>query len=155
MQRPSGAPNLEDSISGIFENQTVNIRTIDIGKEDGADRLCDSDRDVCCQREICLHEYSCANGKCIELELLCNGINDCGDNSDEPDDCTGKSKPTKPKLTQWECGQPVNQRILKEEVVKNEAQQSTGQSATSAEHPWSIAVMRNYGNTKEFYRWFC
>ena len=37
------------------------------------------------------HEFSCSNHKCIPLSLKCNGENDCGDNSDETDECKGKT----------------------------------------------------------------
>ncbi|KAL1128871.1 hypothetical protein AAG570_013405 [Ranatra chinensis] len=35
-----------------------------------------------------ISELSCRNGKCLPLDLYCNGNNDCGDNSDEPKYCT-------------------------------------------------------------------
>ena len=31
--------------------------------------------------------FLCNNGKCILSTFVCNNINDCGDNSDEPDSC--------------------------------------------------------------------
>ena len=32
-------------------------------------------------------EFSCANQKCIPISWKCNGIDDCGDNSDEIKGC--------------------------------------------------------------------
>ena len=32
-------------------------------------------------------EFECNNGSCINNELLCNGVDNCGDNSDETQDC--------------------------------------------------------------------
>lgn len=36
-----------------------------------------------------ISELHCRNGRCVALDLYCNGNNDCGDNSDEPKYCTG------------------------------------------------------------------
>lgn len=37
-----------------------------------------------------MSEYTCTNGKCIQLNKYCDKINDCGDSSDEPRFCTRK-----------------------------------------------------------------
>lgn len=37
-----------------------------------------------------MSEYTCTNGKCIQLNKYCDNINDCGDSSDEPRFCTRK-----------------------------------------------------------------
>lgn len=39
-----------------------------------------------------MSEYTCTNGKCIQLNKYCDGVNDCGDSSDEPRFCTSKSQ---------------------------------------------------------------
>ena len=39
---------------------------------------------------ICLlNQYRCNNTNCIPGSLICNGIDDCGDNSDETKNCPG------------------------------------------------------------------
>lgn len=35
-------------------------------------------------------QYRCSSGRCVNLNLFCDGRNDCGDNSDEPAQCTRK-----------------------------------------------------------------
>ena len=30
-------------------------------------------------------EFTCSNGKCVSQSVLCNGVDDCGDSSDEQD----------------------------------------------------------------------
>lgn len=35
-----------------------------------------------------MSEFTCINGKCVQLNKFCDKINDCGDNSDEPRFCT-------------------------------------------------------------------
>ena len=36
-------------------------------------------------------EYTCDNLRCIAKDRVCNGVNDCGDNSDERPNCTRES----------------------------------------------------------------
>jgi hypothetical protein len=37
-----------------------------------------------------ISEFPCRNGRCIRLDRYCDGVDDCGDTSDEPRYCTGK-----------------------------------------------------------------
>ena len=40
--------------------------------------------------DICPTEkFQCSNDKCLNASRLCDGKNDCGDNSDEGTICTG------------------------------------------------------------------
>ena len=42
--------------------------------------------------DMCPREnFLCANEKCVNASYLCNGKDDCGDNSDEGTICTGKN----------------------------------------------------------------
>ena len=35
------------------------------------------------------HEFTCSNNRCVDSSLMCNDIDDCGDNSDEGATCNG------------------------------------------------------------------
>ncbi|KAJ9590048.1 hypothetical protein L9F63_016824, partial [Diploptera punctata] len=35
-----------------------------------------------------ISEFPCRNGRCIRLDRYCDGVDDCGDKSDEPRYCT-------------------------------------------------------------------
>jgi hypothetical protein len=37
-----------------------------------------------------ISEFPCRNNRCIRLDRYCDGVDDCGDKSDEPLYCTGK-----------------------------------------------------------------
>jgi len=37
-----------------------------------------------------ISEFPCRNSRCIRLDRYCDGVDDCGDKSDEPRYCTGK-----------------------------------------------------------------
>ena len=36
------------------------------------------------------YRFACKNGNCVDEDNKCDGINDCGDNTDEEDGCIGK-----------------------------------------------------------------
>ncbi|KAK1124807.1 hypothetical protein K0M31_006167, partial [Melipona bicolor] len=35
-----------------------------------------------------LSEFQCGNGRCVALNKVCNVVDDCGDGSDEPRQCS-------------------------------------------------------------------
>lgn len=37
-----------------------------------------------------LSQFTCSNGKCVDLNRYCDNVNDCGDGSDEPRFCTSE-----------------------------------------------------------------
>ena len=37
-----------------------------------------------------LNHFQCSNGKCLKPHFMCNGNDDCGDESDEKLGCQGK-----------------------------------------------------------------
>lgn len=42
-------------------------------------------------KQLCkTSEWKCPNGTCIPLSKYCNGVPDCTDKSDEPNECSGK-----------------------------------------------------------------
>ncbi|XP_043952272.1 low-density lipoprotein receptor-related protein 2-like isoform X1 [Gambusia affinis] len=65
------------------------------GKED-----CDNgvDEDKCTQRKCPYHLYQCGSKECLETRLVCNGINNCIDGSDEGVGCAQRncSSPSAP-----------------------------------------------------------
>lgn len=63
-------------------------------------RVCDGIRNchggedeaqTCPPRSCRPTQFQCANGLCVSQRFKCDHDNDCGDNSDEPDDC-GKQR---------------------------------------------------------------
>ena len=41
-----------------------------------------------CRRQCRANEFKCANNLCVGKVKFCNGIDECGDRSDEPENCT-------------------------------------------------------------------
>ena len=58
----------------------------------GDERASDEHPDQGCTPLACQpDEYQCANYHCIRMSFACDGEDDCGDKSDEPDTCTYQS----------------------------------------------------------------
>ncbi|XP_038049226.1 prolow-density lipoprotein receptor-related protein 1-like [Patiria miniata] len=55
---------------------------------DGTTCLVDQDYE---QPDLCGDEYQCRNGRCVDRVWLCDGDNDCGDNSDETMECSNST----------------------------------------------------------------
>ena len=58
----------------------IGCRNTDSGMTCGEDT---SDEDGCPKRTCATDEFSCDNGYCVPRHSTCDGIDDCGDNSDE------------------------------------------------------------------------
>lgn len=61
-------------------------------------------------------EIKCANGKCVSKKAFCNAINDCGDGSDEPANCSCKeylklTEPSKVCDGVVHCGDNTDERF--------------------------------------------
>ena len=41
------------------------------------------------------HHFICGNGNCLRPSVICNGRDDCGDNTDEGTICSGKIRDKK------------------------------------------------------------
>nr|BAU69627.1 C6 [Sphyrna zygaena] len=61
-----------------------------------SDRPCLPDRLCNIQQTDCVNMFRCLNGRCIAVELECNGQHDCGDGSDE-EGCKIKRDPPCPR----------------------------------------------------------
>ncbi|PSN56997.1 hypothetical protein C0J52_04236 [Blattella germanica] len=51
-----------------------------------------------------ISEFQCRNSRCIRLDRYCDGVDDCGDKSDEPRYCTGNSSEFQFKNRTWMLG---------------------------------------------------
>ncbi|KOX74934.1 hypothetical protein WN51_13495 [Melipona quadrifasciata] len=49
-----------------------------------------------------LSEFQCGNGRCVALNKVCNVVDDCGDGSDEPRQCSHSMK-----LYRWGGGKSL------------------------------------------------
>lgn len=58
-------------------------------------------------------KFRCTNGRCLKLlSLICNHLNECGDNSDE-EHCPPAAVPPPPDTIQCKCTRPTHASVLR------------------------------------------